>query len=62
MRVRVGKHLFRVRAIGWTGLRGPAAVERFQLGPYCNGTFPPRAGMGAGSLTRAQGRPVFCQG
>jgi hypothetical protein len=61
MRVRVGKHVFRVRAIGSTGRRGPAAVERFQLGPYCSGTFPPRARLGAGNLT-AQGRPVFCQG
>jgi hypothetical protein len=62
MRVRVGKHVFRVRAIGPTGLRGPAAVERFQLGPYCTVTFPPHARSAAGRAAPARGRPVFCQG
>jgi hypothetical protein len=57
MLVRVGKHVFRVRAIGSTGLRGPAAVEHFQLGPYCKITFPPHAG-GA----RAAGRPAAAEG
>lgn len=30
-RVGFGKHVFRVRAIGWTGLRGPAEVARFRV-------------------------------
>lgn len=30
-RAGLGHHVFRVRAIGWTGLRGPAAVHRFQV-------------------------------
>jgi hypothetical protein len=62
MRVRVGKHVFRVRAIGSTGLRGPAAVERFQLGPYCSVAFPPHARTGPGRAAPTRGRPVFCQG
>jgi hypothetical protein len=35
--VRVGNHVFRVRAIGVTGLRGPVAVERFTVGDICEG-------------------------
>lgn len=30
-RVGLGRHVFRVRAIGWTGLRGPVEVRRFQV-------------------------------
>lgn len=30
-RVGYGHHVFRVRAIGWTGLRGPVATWRFQV-------------------------------
>jgi hypothetical protein len=30
-RVGLGHHVFRVRAIGWTGLRGPAEVARFRV-------------------------------
>jgi hypothetical protein len=30
-RVPIGEHVFRVRAIGVTGLRGPIALERFQV-------------------------------
>jgi hypothetical protein len=37
--VGIGKHVFRVRAIGWTGLRGPAEVARFEV---CHPTFPPQ--------------------
>jgi hypothetical protein len=29
--VGFGKHVFRVRAIGWTGLKGPVAVARFRV-------------------------------
>jgi hypothetical protein len=29
-RVGIGRHVFRVRAIGWTGLKGPPAVARFE--------------------------------
>ncbi len=29
--VGIGKHVFRVRAIGWTGLRGPPEVARFEV-------------------------------
>jgi hypothetical protein len=36
-RVRDGNHVFRARAIGYTGLRGPVAVERFTIGPICEG-------------------------
>jgi hypothetical protein len=35
----VGKHVFRVRAIGWTGLRGPQEVARFEV---CHPTYPPQ--------------------
>lgn len=38
-RVGLGHHVFRVRAIGWTGLRGPAEVHRFKVcrpGPLPN--------------------------
>ncbi len=45
-RVGVGKHVFRVRAIGRTGLRGPQAVVRFktcrpQPLPLCLKRLPP---------------------
>lgn len=30
-RVGIGRHVFRVRAIGWTGLKGPAASYRFKV-------------------------------
>jgi hypothetical protein len=30
-RVGLGRHVFRVRAIGWSGLKGPAAVSRFKV-------------------------------
>ncbi len=30
-RVGFGRHVFRVRAIGWTGKRGPVAVDRFRV-------------------------------
>ncbi|HEV2727951.1 MAG TPA: hypothetical protein VGV34_06630, partial [Solirubrobacterales bacterium] len=30
-RVGRGRHVFRVRAIGWTGLRGPAETYRFRV-------------------------------
>ena len=33
-RVGRGKHRFSVRAIGWTGLKGPAEVDRFEVGAY----------------------------
>jgi hypothetical protein len=36
-RVGNGNHLFHVKAIGYTGLRGPVAVERFTIGPICGG-------------------------
>jgi hypothetical protein len=40
-RVTVGRrvarhHVFRVRAIGYTGLRGPVTVERFTIYPLCS--------------------------
>lgn len=59
MRVRVGKHVFRVRAIGSTGLRGPAAVERFELGPYC--TWP-RLNLPHRRGSRAVDRPRSARG
>ena len=31
----IGRHVFRVRAVGLTGLSGPAAREEFFLGPHC---------------------------
>ena len=44
-RVGLGKHVFRVRAIGFTGLKGPAAVARFKVchptkRGWCIGAFP----------------------
>lgn len=45
-RVGLGRHVFRVRAIGWTGLRGPAEVARFRVcrpTPYPNCLRPPAA-------------------
>jgi len=41
-RVGVGEHVFRVRAIGLTGLKGPIAVERFTVHPLCKGIGPQR--------------------
>ncbi len=38
-RVAVGHHVFRVRATGSTGLRGPLATERFRIYPPCPGKF-----------------------
>jgi hypothetical protein len=38
-RVGLGRHVFRVRAIGWTGLRGPVETRRFRVchpTPYGN--------------------------
>jgi hypothetical protein len=35
--IRAGNHIFRVRAIGFSGLRGPVAVERFTVGNICEG-------------------------
>lgn len=38
-RIGVGRHVFRVRAVGWTGLRGPVEVHRFRAcrpTPYGN--------------------------
>jgi hypothetical protein len=34
-RMTVGRHIFRVRAIGLTGLRGPIASEEFFIGHHC---------------------------
>lgn len=62
-RVGIGMHVFRVRAIGWTGLKGPPAVARFEVCrpkplPFClertSATGAPRAGSGGqgGSLRR----------
>lgn len=64
-RVGLGRHVFRVRAIGWTGLKGPPAVARFKVChpttlPNCMGrpdrapfgnTMPPGLGssLGGGS-------------
>ncbi len=35
--VKAGNHVFRVRAVGFTGLRGPMAIERFTVGDICEG-------------------------
>jgi hypothetical protein len=48
-RLGLGHHVFRVRAIGVTGLRGPAKVNRFQvchptLFPLCQTHLPPVGG------------------
>jgi len=45
-RVGVGRHVFRIRAIGYTGLRGPVQVNRFQVChptpyPQCATHLPP---------------------
>jgi hypothetical protein len=45
-RVGLGRHVFRVRAIGWTGLRGPVETWRFEVcrpTPYgfCMRKLPP---------------------
>jgi hypothetical protein len=37
--VGLGKHVFRVRAIGWTGLKGPEEKRSFEV---CHPTFPPQ--------------------
>lgn len=44
--VKKGKHVFRVRAIGWTGLKGPPATARFRVChpsplPPCMKHLPP---------------------
>lgn len=44
-----GRHVFRVRAVGWTGLRGPVEVARFEICrptkyPNCIRRLPPGAG------------------
>jgi hypothetical protein len=39
-RIALGWHVFKVRAIGPTGLRGPVAFERFKLRP-ADGTQDP---------------------
>jgi hypothetical protein len=48
-RVGVGHHVFRVRAIGWTGLEGPSEVARFRVChptpyPNCIRHLPPPNG------------------
>ena len=48
-RVGVGHHVFRVRAIGWTGLEGPPEVARFRVChptpyPNCIRHLPPPNG------------------
>jgi len=48
-RVGLGRHVFRVRAIGWTGLRGPVEVARFEVCRptkygFCLKRLPPGAG------------------
>ena len=45
-RVGYGRHHFRVRAVGWTGLRGPLAVHPFRVchpmpDPQCTRRLPP---------------------
>jgi uncharacterized membrane protein len=35
--IRDGNHVFHVKAIGYTGLSGPVAVERFTVGNICEG-------------------------
>jgi len=47
--VGYGHHVFRVRAIGWTGLKGPAEVDRFRVChptryPDCEKHLPPPTG------------------
>jgi hypothetical protein len=42
--VGLGRHVFRVRAIGWSGLKGPPAVAKFKVCnpgplPFCTGQF-----------------------
>jgi hypothetical protein len=51
IRVRNGIHAVRIRAVGLTGLRGPAAVERFWTGHHCTGRGHARScGTGGGEL------------
>jgi hypothetical protein len=44
-RAGIGKHVFKVRAVGWTGYRGPVALAGFKvchptkIGAYCLGAF-----------------------
>lgn len=45
-RVSFGRHVFKVRAIGWTGVKGPAAIARFRVChptpyPECLRHLPP---------------------
>jgi hypothetical protein len=37
-----GKHSFRVRAVGLTGLRGPVAREAFRIAPETDPLHPHR--------------------
>jgi hypothetical protein len=41
-RVAPGKHVFWVRAIGMTGLRGPVAHEDIDIPPFCQGPNGPK--------------------
>jgi len=38
--IGIGHHVFRVRAIGYTGLRGPITIERFTVDPLCESRSP----------------------
>lgn len=45
-RAGIGRHVFRVRAVGWTGLEGPQASARFKVchptkRGWCLGAFAP---------------------
>jgi hypothetical protein len=48
-RAGIGRHVFRVRAIGWTGLKGPPAVARFRV---CHPRRLPLCGGGPRSAVR----------
>ena len=39
-----GKHFFRVRAIGMTGLKGPVALDRFRIRPWATPVRLPASG------------------
>jgi hypothetical protein len=48
-RVGLGRHVLRVRAVGWTGLWGPVEVARFEVCRptkygFCMRRLPPGAG------------------
>lgn len=68
-RVGLGRHVFRVRAIGWTGLKGPAARYRFKVchpTPYPNRVthLPPpvhRAPRSVLTAATAPERQRFCR-